>query len=120
MRRLIVAIVVFGCSLATQAQTANDAELNKRVDALAQKLLARPVVGISVAIARNGHVIFARGYGMANLQHSVAVTPETVFHIDSISKNIFVFFHRPCSLMCEQGTAPLTSNLYRTLNALRG
>jgi CubicO group peptidase (beta-lactamase class C family) len=55
---------------------------------LAQKLLARPVVGISVAIARDRKVIFARGYGMANLQHSVAVTPETVFHIDSISKNI--------------------------------
>src|SRR5262249_20815138 len=27
-------------------------------------------------------------YGMANLEHSVAVTPETVFHIASISKNI--------------------------------
>ena len=25
---------------------------------------------------------------MANLEHSVPVTPETVFHIDSISKNI--------------------------------
>ena len=88
MRRLIVAIIVFACSVVAHAQTPNDAELSKSVDALAQKLLARPVVGISVAIARQGHVIFARGYGMANLQHSVAVTPETVFHIDSISKNI--------------------------------
>jgi len=30
----------------------------------------------------------ARGYGMANLEHSVAVTPTTIFHIASISKNI--------------------------------
>src|SRR5215813_1185034 len=81
-------MIVFACCVAVQAQTANDPELAKRVDALAQKLLARPVAGISVAIARDGQVIFARGYGMANLQHSVAVTPETVFHIASISKNI--------------------------------
>jgi CubicO group peptidase (beta-lactamase class C family) len=39
-------------------------------------------------VARDGRVILARGYGMANLEHSVAVTPETVFHIASISKNI--------------------------------
>src|SRR6185437_898798 len=32
--------------------------------------------------------VFARGYGTANLEHSVPVTPETVFNIDSISKNI--------------------------------
>ena len=51
-------------------------------------MLSRPVGGISVAIAREGKVVFARGYGMANLEHYVAVTPETVFHIDSISKNI--------------------------------
>lgn len=88
MKQLILATVIFTCCVAAQAQTQNDAELSKRVDALAQKLLTHPVVGISVAIARDGHVIFARGYGMANLQHSVPVTPETVFHIDSISKNI--------------------------------
>ena len=58
------------------------------MDALANKMLSRPVAGISVAIARDGQVVFARGYGMANLEHSVAVTPETVFQVASISKNI--------------------------------
>ncbi|MCA1816707.1 MAG: beta-lactamase family protein, partial [Acidobacteria bacterium] len=71
-----------------EAQTPTDAELGGRVDALAQKLLSRPVAGVSVAVARDGRVVFARGYGMASLEHSVAVTPDTVFHIDSVSKNI--------------------------------
>ena len=39
-------------------------------------------------MAREGRLILAHGYGMANVEHSVAVTPETVFHIASISKNI--------------------------------
>jgi len=51
-------------------------------------MLSRPVAGISIAVSRRGQVVFARGYGVANLEHSVAVTPETVFHICSISKNI--------------------------------
>ena len=58
------------------------------MDAIANKMLSRPVAGISVAIARDGQVVFARGYGMANLEHSVPVTPEMVFHIAGISKNI--------------------------------
>ena len=63
-------------------------ELAERVDVIAKKALARPVAGISIAVARDGEVVFARGYGLANLEHEVAVTPTTIFHIASISKNI--------------------------------
>src|ERR1051326_5321699 len=59
-----------------------------RVDMLARKTLARPVAGLSIAVSQDGPVVFARGYGFANLEHSVPVMPETVFHIASISKNI--------------------------------
>ena len=87
MRRItITAILVFACGIAN-AQTLAP-EMGNRVNTLSQKLLSRPVAGISVAVARDGRVVFARGYGMANLEHLVAVTPETVFHIASISKNI--------------------------------
>ena len=63
-------------------------ELAERLDVIAKKALARPVAGVSIAVARDGEVVFARGYGMANLEDEVAVTPSTVFHIASISKNI--------------------------------
>jgi len=82
LARVIVAIaLMLGCG---NAQIPN----TTRIDALAQTLLSRNIAGISIAVARNGKVVFAHGYGMANIQHSVAVTPETVFHIDSVSKNI--------------------------------
>jgi D-alanyl-D-alanine carboxypeptidase len=70
------------------AQAPTTTQLDNRVDELAKKLLLKPVAGVSVAVARDGEVLFARGYGMANLEHSVAVTPDTVFHIASVSKNI--------------------------------
>jgi CubicO group peptidase (beta-lactamase class C family) len=87
MKRVAVIIIVLSCCAITEAQTL-PAEFGGRVDALAHKMLSRPVAGISVAIARDGQVVFTRGYGMANLDHSVAVAPDTVFHIASISKNI--------------------------------
>src|SRR5579863_9602483 len=58
------------------------------VDAIAKKTLDRPVLGISIALANNDRVVFARGYGFADVARSVPVTSETVFHIASISKNI--------------------------------
>lgn len=88
MRRVLATMVVCMCFGMAEAQTSSATELGERVDALAKKALSRPVAGLSVAVARDGHVVFARGYGMANLEHSVEVTPETVFHIASISKNI--------------------------------
>src|SRR2546423_15090164 len=88
MIRVLVATIfcLYGGTAFAQLQASE--ELGGRVDAVAKQMLSRHTAGVSVAVARDGRVILARGYGMANVEHSVAVTPETVFHIASISKNI--------------------------------
>src|SRR5256885_15895883 len=88
MRRVLAAMIVCLCCGMAEAQMPTATELGERMDAIAKTTLSRPVAGISVAVARDGQVVLARGYGMSNLEHSVAATPETVFHIASISKNI--------------------------------
>jgi CubicO group peptidase (beta-lactamase class C family) len=40
----------------------------------------------SVLVAYEGKVLFSKGYGMANFEHMVANTPQTVFRIGSITK----------------------------------
>jgi len=42
--------------------------------------------GISVAIAVDGEIIWAEGFGYANVEHNVAVTPLTKFRVGSVSK----------------------------------
>jgi CubicO group peptidase (beta-lactamase class C family) len=42
--------------------------------------------GCALAVMRDGHVIYERGYGMADLDHNVKITPTTVFHVASMSK----------------------------------
>jgi CubicO group peptidase (beta-lactamase class C family) len=42
--------------------------------------------GCGVGVSRNGESAFERGYGMADVEAKVPITPTTVFHIASISK----------------------------------
>jgi CubicO group peptidase (beta-lactamase class C family) len=42
--------------------------------------------GCALAIMRDGHILYERGYGMADLDHDVKITPATVFHVASMSK----------------------------------
>ncbi len=49
--------------------------------------LAKPASpGCSVAIARDGQRLYAKGYGLANVEQNVALTPDSVFDIGSTSK----------------------------------
>ena len=54
--------------------------------------------GCAVAIIKNDKVVFKKGYGMANLEYNVPITPSTIFHIASESKQYVAF----CMLLLEQ------------------
>jgi D-alanyl-D-alanine carboxypeptidase len=42
--------------------------------------------GVSVAVMKGGKVVFAKGFGKANLEANTRVSPNTVFKIASVSK----------------------------------
>lgn len=42
--------------------------------------------GCALGVIRDGEFIYRRGYGLANLEHSVPISAETVFRIASVSK----------------------------------
>jgi len=42
--------------------------------------------GCAVGVATGGRVVLAKGYGMADLEHDVAITPDTIFEGGSVSK----------------------------------
>lgn len=44
------------------------------------------LVGLAVGVMHDGKVVLAKGYGMANLERRVAVTPNTMFPIGSVTK----------------------------------
>jgi CubicO group peptidase (beta-lactamase class C family) len=42
--------------------------------------------GCAVGVSRNGEVLYERGYGMANMETGTPITPSSIFHVASVSK----------------------------------
>ncbi len=47
--------------------------------------------GASVAVVKDGKIVYKNGYGMANLEYDIPNTPSTIFHIASVSKQFTAF-----------------------------
>jgi len=47
--------------------------------------------GAAIAVVNNEKIIFAKGYGSANLEYDIPITPSTIFHIASVSKQFTAF-----------------------------
>src|SRR5882724_6150166 len=55
-------------------------------DYIRSEMERRHIPGLALAVARQGKIVKVRGYGVANLEHDVPVTPETVFELASVTK----------------------------------
>ena len=42
--------------------------------------------GFALAVSLAGKIVYSRGYGMADLDHGIPITPSTVFHACSLAK----------------------------------
>src|SRR4051812_23198813 len=57
------------------------------VDSYVKRFMARHhVPGVSVAVVKDGKVLLAKGYGVANVELGVPATEETVYQLASVTK----------------------------------
>ncbi|MFZ0639259.1 MAG: serine hydrolase domain-containing protein [Candidatus Acidiferrales bacterium] len=64
------------------------AEARAHAHAIGNELLARGIPGLAVAVAVDGHLVYAEGFGYADLEERVPAWPTTKFRIGSISKTL--------------------------------
>jgi len=77
-----VALVVGAALIVGRAQPA---DVRSRVDHVFAKWTAA-TPGCAVGVASGGRPVLAAGYGTADLEHDVAITPDTIFEAGSVSK----------------------------------
>jgi CubicO group peptidase (beta-lactamase class C family) len=75
-----------GPSAAPPQQAATDTEIASRADALMTGLFMSGRFNGTVLLARNGKVVFEKGYGMANFEWDIPNSPSTKFRLGSITK----------------------------------
>jgi N-acyl-D-aspartate/D-glutamate deacylase/CubicO group peptidase (beta-lactamase class C family) len=105
MVRLIVALLLVTALAPMQARQAD------AIDAIVrEEMTAQRIPGMAVAVIRRGEVIKAQGYGLANVEHNVPVTDETIFQSGSVGKQ---FTAAAVMLQVEDGKLTLTDPLIK-------
>jgi len=59
---------------------------SQAIDRIFSELTAPGSPGCAVGVYRDGKIIFAKGYGLADVEENVPITPQTVFDVGSVSK----------------------------------
>jgi CubicO group peptidase (beta-lactamase class C family) len=82
MKTKIIALLLL-TSVITYAQTDS-------TDLIVERMMKeQKIVGLSLAVIKNGRMVVNKGYGFANVEHNVPVTAETVIRLGSVSKQFF-------------------------------
>ncbi|HEY2583200.1 MAG TPA: serine hydrolase domain-containing protein, partial [Mucilaginibacter sp.] len=84
----------------------------KKIDGLFQQWNSTSSPGCTIGIVRNDSLIFANGYGMSNLEYGVINTPETIFHMASVSKQFTAY---SIVLLASQGKLSLDDDIRKYL-----
>jgi D-alanyl-D-alanine carboxypeptidase len=66
------------------------------------------IPGVSIAVVRNGQVIKAKGYGIANIEANSAASSKTVYEIGSMTKQ---FTSAAVMMLVEQGKISLDDKI---------
>lgn len=62
-----------------------------QVDALFTEWSDPGQPGLAIGIIEDGELTYARGFGSANIEHEVPITPESVFYLASVGKQFTTF-----------------------------
>ena len=71
--------------------------------------------GCAVAVSRGGQVLASRGFGMSDLAQNLAITPRSVFHVASVSKQ---FTAMSLVLLAKSGAVSLDDDIRKYLPEL--
>ncbi len=119
-RRIAVAAtylaVVIGCTCQDDRNAAEETgKDNAVVDAVFASWDVPGSPGCAIAVAQDGALVYSRGYGCANLDYDIPITPQTVFDVASINKQ---FVAAGLSMLALEGKLSLDDNVRKWLPEL--
>ncbi len=64
--------------------------------------------GAAVAVIQDGKTIYKKGFGSAQLEYEIPITPSTIFHVASVSKQFTAF---AVAMLADQGKLSLDDDV---------
>jgi CubicO group peptidase (beta-lactamase class C family) len=68
--------------------------------------------GAAVVVIKDGAVVYQHGYGCADLEHHIPITPQTLFDVASVAKQ---FTGLSVAMLVEQGKLSLDDDIHKHL-----
>ena len=112
---LVVTATVASSTVGTvpgRSSQADTASIEARVDRLFARWQTSDSPGCSVGVSRGGATVLERGYGRASLELGVPITPESVFHVASVTKQ---FTAMSVLLLARDGRLSIDDDVRRHL-----
>ena len=106
MKRLPLCLpLIFLLSISCLAQNSVETKVDEYIRA---EMQAQQIPGLALAVIKEGKMIIARGYGVANVEHQVPVKPETIFQSGSTGKQ---FTATAVMMLVEEGKLSLDDKI---------
>ncbi len=88
---------------------------NARIDSVFAQYNRPDVPGCVVGVYKDGAIVYARGYGSADLEHRIALTPQSMLDIGSIGKQ---FTAAVVTLLAQEGKLSLDDDIRKYITEL--
>ncbi|WP_431210491.1 serine hydrolase domain-containing protein [Puia sp. P3] len=111
--RLLLPLIAICATLHSSTAQSVPPQITDRIDSLFNQWNNTSGPGCAIGVVRNDSLIFSKGYGMANLEYGVAITPQTIFHMASVSKQFTAW---SILLLERQGKLSLDDDIRKYLN----
>jgi CubicO group peptidase (beta-lactamase class C family) len=108
-------LIIWALPELAQSQSSATSDLTKQIDSIVGRWSSTETPGCAVAVAQNGQVVLSRAYGMADLEHGVINSPETIFEAGSVSKQ---FTAASVVLLAQRGKLALDDDVRKYIPEL--
>jgi CubicO group peptidase (beta-lactamase class C family) len=119
MKRILVALLLIfvsgSAALSQVARNSSSDQTAARVGAIFARWNKPDSPGCALAVIKDGRIVYKRGYGMANLEYDIPISPSSVFYAGSVSKQ---FAAMNIALLAQQGKLNLDDNIRKYLPEL--
>ncbi len=113
-KRIALALsLAFVAVSSSVAQTISDATA-RRVDSVFSRFKTDGP-GCALGVFQNGHIAYEHGYGSANMEYGIPITPRTPFIMGSVSKQ---FTAAAIALLVERGRVSLDDDVRKYVTEL--
>ena len=106
---IFIAVISLSLYLKKTISPSEKSKIQTRIDKIFENWDKSDSPGAALAVVKGKKVVYTQGYGSANLEYDIPITPTTVFHVASVSKQFTAF---AVTMLADSGKLSLDDDIH--------